>query len=93
MDISSINNLVTGVTAPIEPATPHPDIESRRTLVQAVKAVNAAGFFGENSELTFLFDRNSHKPVVRIINRQTREVLQQIPAEYLLRLADEVKGT
>jgi hypothetical protein len=93
MDISSINNLITGVTAHIEPASPHLDIESRRTLVQAVKAVNASGLLGENSELTFFIDRNSRNAVVRIVNRQTREVLQQIPDEYVLRLADEVKGS
>ena len=92
MDISSISNLITGVTANIAASAPHPDAASRRELVQAVKAVNAVGFFGENNELTFLIDRNSHKAVVRIVNRLTREVVRQIPEEYVLRLADEVKA-
>ena len=92
MDISSISNLITGVTANIAASTPHPDAASRRELVQAIKAVNAVGFFGENNELTFLVDRNSHKAVVRIVNRVTREVVRQIPEEYVLRLADEVKA-
>jgi flagellar protein FlaG len=63
----------------------------QREVIQAIKAVNAAELFGENSELTFVLDRESRRPVVRIVDRQTNEVIQQIPPEYVLRMAQELK--
>jgi uncharacterized FlaG/YvyC family protein len=61
--------------------------------VQAVKAVNATEFLGQDHELAFSFDRNSRRTVVRIVDRKTGEVVQQIPAEYVLRVAQELKGS
>jgi uncharacterized FlaG/YvyC family protein len=66
---------------------------SQRQLIQAVKAVNGAELYGQDSELTFVFDRQTHKPLVRIVNKSTREVMMQIPPEYVLRMAEEAKGT
>jgi uncharacterized FlaG/YvyC family protein len=60
-------------------------------LIQAVKAVNVAELFGQNNELTFVMDRATHRPLVRLIDRQTREVILQIPPEYLLRMAEELR--
>jgi hypothetical protein len=87
MHIPSIpNNLVVA-----ESAIPVPLKEDRRTLIVAVHAVNAAGLFGDQNELSFTFDRSTRKPVMRIVNRETREVIQQIPAEYVLRMAEELR--
>jgi len=58
-----------------------------------VKAVNASGMFGTNSELTFVLDRETRRPVVRIVDRDTNELIRQIPPEYLLRIAEDLKGT
>ena len=90
MDTSSINSMAALMGAPVDaaeqakPATP-----DQRALIQAVKAVNAAEMFGQNNELTFILDRNTRQAVVRIVNRDTREVVRQIPAEYVLRMAEE----
>ena len=62
-----------------------------RDLVQAVKALNAAASFGDNNELAFLMDRTTRLPVIRIVNRKTNEVVDQIPPEYVLRLAEELR--
>ena len=69
MDISIVNNLTTGVQSPDPGFTsaPTPAVEDRRALFQAVHAVNAAEIYGEENELSFAFDRNSQKPVVRIV--------------------------
>jgi len=61
-----------------------------RELIQAVKALNATELFGQNQELTFVFDRTTHRPLVRIVDRETREVIRQIPPEYALRMASDV---
>jgi flagellar protein FlaG len=59
-------------------------------MIRAVQAVNQAEVFGESNELTFAFDRYSNKPVLRIVDRKTKEVIRQIPPEYLLRLAEDL---
>ena len=65
---------------------------ANRELVAAVHAVNAAEFFGQDSELTFALDRGTQRPVIRIVNRQTNELIRQIPAEYVLRLAEVMRS-
>jgi flagellar protein FlaG len=92
MDISAIGNLTAQLGAPAETSTPPPAHTEQRSLIQAVRAVNAADLFGQDKELTFVLDRQTHKAVVRIVNRDTREVIQQIPAEYVLRMAEEYSG-
>ncbi len=76
----------------IEAQTPQLRAEDRE-LIQAVKALNHCEMFGGDSELTFILDRETKRPVVRIVDRETREVIRQIPPEYALRLADDLKAT
>ncbi len=73
------------------PSTP-PDanqVAQRRELVKAVNALNQTELYGENNELTFALDRHSQKPVIRLVDRTTREVVRQVPTEQVLRMADE----
>ena len=65
-------------------------ITQRRELIKAVKALNQTELFGENNELTFALDRYSQRPVVRLVDRKTREVVRQIPTEQVLRMAEEL---
>ncbi len=92
MDISSIPHVFLPALAPAETPVPRPPSADQHALVQAVKAVNAIELFGQDNELTFFLDRNTHRAVVRIVNRNTREVVQQIPEEYVLRLAEASRG-
>ncbi|MEO8097798.1 MAG: flagellar protein FlaG [Acidobacteriota bacterium] len=90
MDISAINSLT--APAPIgSTPLPAPVLEERRSLIQAVRAVNAAELFGQENELSFSFDRPTGRTVVRIVDRKTREVVRQFPSEQVLRLAEELK--
>jgi len=61
-----------------------------RELIRAVRAINKAEKLGSDSELTFVFDRESHRALVRIVDRETREVIRQIPPEYVLQMAREL---
>lgn len=73
-------------------AQPVPEIAAEnRELVAAVRAVNAAGMFGPDSELNFVMDRETNRLVVRLVDRKTQEVIRQTPAEYILRLAEQLK--
>ena len=92
MNISSIQNASANYNAAAEPAPLQPLSQDRRTLIQAVKAINASEMFGQENELTFSMDRAANRMVARIVNKNTREVLIQIPDEYVLRLAEEMNG-
>jgi flagellar protein FlaG len=65
--------------------------EEQQQLVQAVSALNKAELFGEDQELRFVYDRHSKKPILRVVDKQTDEVIRQVPPEYVLRLADSVE--
>ncbi len=62
-----------------------------RQIIQAVRAVNASVKLGDNNELTFSLDRQTRRPVIKIVNRKTNEVVAQIPNEQVLRLAEYLK--
>jgi flagellar protein FlaG len=62
-----------------------------REIIRAVRAVNASVKLGDNNELTFSLDRQSRRPIIKIVNRTTNEVVQQIPNEQVLRLAEDLK--
>jgi flagellar protein FlaG len=86
---------VSGVGQPLAVvAAPAPSPEraaEQRELIQAVRALNGTELFGQNSELTFVLDRETRRPIIRIVDRQTNELIRQIPPEYVLRLAKELK--
>ena len=92
MEITGVNGLG---SIPLNTAAPAPPDQAQaaenRNLVQAVKAVNSAQSFGDQNELSFTLDRNTRLPVIRIVDRTTRKVIQQIPPEYVLRLAEEAR--
>ena len=60
-----------------------------RELARAVKAINDHEAFGSSSELRFAIDRETGRGLIRIVDRATNEVLNQIPPEEVLRLAAE----
>jgi len=84
-------NILTG-TVPLFATLPSPEpvpsqqAAQNRALIQAVRAVNAAGRF-RNYEVTFQMDRKLRLPVIRIVDRTTNEIVEQVPAEYILQLA------
>jgi uncharacterized FlaG/YvyC family protein len=90
MDITGINGAAQLAAHAAVPATPVQAAENH-DLVQAVRAINAAESFGNDNELTFLLDRNTRLPVIRVVNRKTKEVIDQIPAEYVLQQAADLR--
>ena len=91
MNISSIGNLASHLSASTQ-GTPKPPGEDQRALLQAVKAVNAAQLFGQENEVTFIIDRAANIAVVRIVNKDTGELVEQIPSEQMLKMAEESSG-
>jgi flagellar protein FlaG len=89
MDITAIGRSMPVAAAPAS-VTPVDNSASNRDVVQAVKALNGTEMFGEN-ELTFQKDPQTHRMVIKIVNRHTEEVVMQIPPEYVLQLAEDLK--
>ncbi len=68
-----------------------------RTLNRAVSAavgkLNDSSYAGEGREVTFSLDPATKQPVVKVIDTATREVIRQLPPEYLLQVAgDDATG-
>jgi uncharacterized FlaG/YvyC family protein len=47
--------------------------------------------FGPENELRYQQDPETHRLVVRVVNRKTLDVVSQVPAEYILRLSEDLK--
>jgi uncharacterized FlaG/YvyC family protein len=90
MEVTAINRGATGPHVP-EPVTPVDRSSEHREVVKAVKAVNGTEMFGPENELRFQQDPETRKLVVRVVNRKTHDVISQVPAEYVLRLAEDLK--
>jgi flagellar protein FlaG len=90
MDITGVNrNFSAPVTGVAE--IPTEKAAENRPIIQAVKALNGTEMFGHDNQLTFQRDPESKRMVVQVINRNTHEVVSQIPPEYVLRLTEDLK--
>jgi len=91
MKINAVPHLAGQPVGAASLLAPAEKLPQQRELIQAVKAVNAAELFGQNSELTFVLDRETHRPLVRLIDRNTSEIIRQIPPQYVLHMAAELR--
>jgi uncharacterized FlaG/YvyC family protein len=91
--MSRVDGVGSGGQAAMAAPSPVPAerLPEHRELIRAVKALNATEYYDQNSELTFILDRETRRPVVRLVDRKTNEVIRQIPPEYVLRLAKDLK--
>jgi len=88
MDVVSIRptDTVLPQSSPLPPA----EAAQRRELISAAKAVNASGLMGQN-QLVFTIDPQTRRPIIRVEDRETHEVLLQLPPDYVLRLAKDLR--
>jgi len=63
-----------------------------REVVRAVRALNNSGLTGDDRQLVFQRDAQTQRMVIRLVDPKTSEVITQIPPEYVLRLAEEMKA-
>ena len=88
MDVTSVSHPVPVAVPELPSAT---WLTDDREWIQTVKKINASNLLGDDREMTFALDRASRRPVVRIIDRKTHEVIQQIPPEYLLEIENGLR--
>lgn len=85
----SLNNIHANIAQPAIPLLRQPE---KKEIIEAVRAVNKAELFGQKNEVTFVVDRQSQKVLVRIVDKETRELVRQIPKEYLQSLASDLRA-
>ena len=89
MDVNGTSNSA-AIAAVTATALRNETAAQNRELVRAVQTVNLAKYFGQDQELVFSLDRETHRPIVRLVDRRTKDVIRQIPAEYMLAIAREL---
>ena len=83
---------IVSVSHPAQLSHAVPDTQSpnwlaeNQELIKAVKGINASQLLGADSDLTLAIDQQTRLPVIRIVSRQTNQVVMQLPAEYILQL-------
>jgi len=90
MDVNALSRVTQGAPASATPVAVDSAAQNRQ-VVQAVKALNKSEMFGSDNGLEFQRDPESKRWVVKVVNRTTGDVVSQIPPEYVLRLADDLK--
>lgn len=87
MDVVSIHP--TDTVYPQSSPLPPSDAAERRELISATKAVNASGMMDQN-QLVFTVDPQTRRPVIQVQDRETHEVVMQLPPDYVLQLAKDL---
>jgi len=90
MQIGSVNSLM-----PAPPVDPTPASNQEPTQMKqvatAVRALNESGMYGQDRELQFAKDPGTKTMVIKVVQQQTGEVIEQIPPEEVLRAAEALK--
>jgi len=55
-------------------------------IIHAVRQLNKAEFMGDSHELKFMRDEETQRPVVKIVNRETGEVIDEVPPQNILHM-------
>jgi uncharacterized FlaG/YvyC family protein len=90
MDVNALNGIAQALPAAPTPVSADNALQNRQ-VVQAVKALNKSEMFGDDNNLEFGRDPDTKRLVVKVVNRTTGDVISQIPPEYVLRLAANLK--
>lgn len=62
-----------------------------RQVVSAVRALNDAQALGQDRQLVYRRDQKTGSMMIQIVNRGTGDVLDQIPAEVMLRMRADLE--
>ena len=90
MEIPRFDSIGTSAGANIPTLSNENDMAARE-VVTAVHEVNKSELMGEGRQLTFSRDPQTRRPVIQIIDQSTGDVIDQIPQETLLQLAQQLK--
>lgn len=91
MEIGPANRV--DMSAPVTSQTASQDLlQNDRQVVSAVQWLNQAEWLGQDKELAYKRDQKTGKLVIQIRERQTGDIVDQIPPESVLRLVSELQA-
>ena len=92
MATSPVGNTANNPQPPLITATPtDPKVAAKNRVVsEAVKNLNAVGAAGASHEFSIAIDPATRQAVVRIVDSNTNELVEQLPSEYILRVAQQL---
>jgi uncharacterized FlaG/YvyC family protein len=92
MDIRPISSVGSGaIMGTTTTSTPSNSDVQVRQVIAAIHDMNKSELMGEGRQVSFARDPDTHKPVIQIIDESTGEVLDQLPPESFLKLAEQLK--
>ncbi len=72
-------------TMPIDPAPKsREDADAQQAVVTAVRALNKSELLGSDRQLQFTRDSQTQRMVIQIVDKQSGDVVDQIPPEQIL---------
>ncbi len=81
------------MNAPVSSQTTSQDSQQNdRQVVAAVMWLNKTEWLGQDRELKYNRDTKTGKLVIQILERQTGEIVDQIPPESVVRLVSELQA-
>lgn len=69
-------------------------LREHRELIQAVQYLNRSAdvqFMGENSRFRYEIDSATRIPVVKVVRKDSEDVIYQLPPDYVVELAREAR--
>lgn len=61
-------------------------------IADAIRAIHEANLLGYDRELIFRMDPATRREILQIVDRETGEVLLQLPPEHVLQIAETLNG-
>lgn len=89
MEIGRTESYANQLAVTLQSALSPQERAEQKQLIHAVEALNKGEFFGPSNELQMSYDRGARRNIIKLVDVNTKEVIQQIPPEYVLRLAKE----
>ena len=94
MDIGSVNRVNTDRADLTVPSNPTPaqqnDPSMVRQIVTAIRGLNQSEMMAPDRQLTFMLDPKTQRPVIRIVEKDSGDVIDQIPPEMILLMRDSL---
>jgi uncharacterized FlaG/YvyC family protein len=89
MEIGPVNRVI--LTPPTSaPAPSREDVTMVRQIITAIRGINKSEMLGQNRALAFVRDPDTQRPVIQVVDRETGEVIDQIPTEVVLQMNAEL---
>lgn len=83
-------NRIDFATLPMDLSLQHETPQAARELIRAVKELNRSEFSTSGRQLIFSWDSAASRPTFRIIDRETGEVLEEIPPAAFRRMMEDL---